>query len=143
MVNCDCLFGCGNSSPNLVSTNDVIPNDVSPKTFHPITFQSNITFHPIHVSPKTTFHPKPRFTQITFHPTPVSPKLHLLESFTQTKCFPILFWLYKTFIFEFTKVVYIRTQLIFYSSTAQFRHPLEVKTCTPWWSWDWRFGVQP
>jgi len=56
---------CGNSSPNHVS-----PNHISLKTFHPIIGER-------------TFHPILRFTQITIYPTHVSPKLHLLQSFTQ------------------------------------------------------------
>ena len=50
---------------------------------------------PNNVSPNIMFHPTLHLTQITFHPTHGSPK--------------------------YTKVVYIRTQLIFYSSTAQLR----------------------
>ena len=84
-----------------------------------------------------------RFTQFTFHsnyisPNNVSPKLHLLKSFTPPKKNLANFILnFIKFIIELIKVVYIRTQLIFYSI------PLVVQTWTPWWSWDRRFGVQP
>ena len=74
-----------------------------------------------------------RFTQFTFRQN----YTYLRVSPLQKKNLANFILNFIKFIIELIKVVYIRTQLIFYSI------PLVVQTWTPWWSWDRRFGVQP